>query len=41
VLDKNISAANFKNLNELAEIENCNVNAMVSKLIKNYKKKNR
>lgn len=41
VFDKNISAANFKKLNELAEIENCNVNTIVSKLIKNYKKKNR
>ncbi len=40
VLDKNISAANFKKLNELAETENCNVNTIVLKLIKNYKKQN-
>ncbi len=40
LLDKKVSTANFKKLNELAEIENCNVNTMVSKLIKNYKKQN-
>jgi hypothetical protein len=34
--DKNISAANFKKLNELAAQENCTVNAIVSKLIKTY-----
>ena len=38
VLDKKISSANYKKLNELADIENCNVNAMVSKLISSYKK---
>jgi hypothetical protein len=38
VLDKAISSANYKKLNELADIENCNVNAMVSKLISYYKK---
>ena len=38
VLDKKILNANFKKLNELADSENCNVNAMVSKLISNYKK---
>ena len=38
VLDKTISSANYKKLNELADIENCNVNAMVSKLISYYKK---
>ncbi len=38
VLDKKISSANYKKLNELADSENCNVNAMVSKLISNYKK---
>ena len=36
VLDKKISTANFKKLNELAEIENCSVDQMVSKFIKNY-----
>jgi len=38
VLDKKISSANFKKLNELAVTENCNVNAMVSKLIASYKR---
>jgi hypothetical protein len=38
VLDKAISSSNYKKLNELADIENCNVNAMVSKLISFYKK---
>jgi len=38
VLDKKISSANYKKLNELADIENCNVNAIVSKLISYYKK---
>jgi hypothetical protein len=38
VLDKKILNANFKKLNELADSENCNVNAMVSKLISFYKK---
>jgi hypothetical protein len=38
VLDKNILSANYKKLNELADSENCNVNAMVSKLISFYKK---
>jgi len=38
ILDKKISSANYKNLNELAEIENRNVNSMVSKLITSYKK---
>ena len=38
VLDKKISSANYKKLNELADSENCNVNAMVSKLISFYKK---
>jgi len=38
VLDKKISSANFKKLNELAVTENCNVNAMVSKLISSYKR---
>ncbi len=38
-LDKTISNANFKKLNELADIEKCSVNSMVSKLISFYKKK--
>ena len=38
ILDKNISNANFKKLNELAETESCNVNSMVSRLISSYKK---
>ena len=38
VLDKNISSANYKKLNELADTGNCNVNAMVSELISYYKK---
>ena len=36
-LDKNISNANFIKLNDLADNENCSVNALVSKLIKSYK----
>ena len=39
-LDKKISAANFKKLNELADNENCNVNQVVSKLLKHYQKAN-
>lgn len=38
ILDKNISAANFKKLNDLADSENCNVNSIISKLIASYKK---
>ncbi len=38
VLDKKISSFNFRKLNELAEIENCTVNQLVSVLLKNYKK---
>jgi hypothetical protein len=38
VLDKKISSANYKKLNELADTENCNVNAVISKLISYYKK---
>ena len=38
VLDKNLSAANVKKLNELAEAENCSVNQIVSKLIRLYQK---
>ena len=37
-LDKNISTANFKKLNDLADVENCSVDKMVSKLIRMYSK---
>jgi len=37
VLDEKISSANFKRLNELAGKENCSVDALVSKLILQYK----
>ncbi len=37
IVDKKISAANFKKLNELAEIEGCTVNQFISKLLKNHK----
>jgi hypothetical protein len=37
VLDKDISPANFKKLNELANAAGCTVNAMVTQLIKAYK----
>lgn len=39
ILDEKISNANYKKLNELSEMENCNVNSMISKLITYYKKK--
>jgi hypothetical protein len=38
LLDKKISTANFKKLNELANSEKCSVNTIVSKLIKSYGK---
>ena len=38
ILDKKISNANYKKLNELADIENCTVDVLVSKLISYYKK---
>ena len=38
ILDKNISAANFKKLNELADSQDCSVDSIVSKLITVYKK---
>jgi len=41
VLDKKISASNYKKLNVLAEKEGCNVNALISKLIKSYEKSKR
>lgn len=37
-VDKNISTANFKKLNELANAEKCNINQMLSKLFDCYKK---
>ena len=39
VLDKTISAANFRKLNELAEVEGCNLNQLVSGLIRYYEKR--
>jgi hypothetical protein len=36
-LDKNISTANFKKLNELADMEHCSVDKIVSKLIRMYR----
>ena len=38
ILDKKISSANYKKLNELADDENCNVDTLVSRLISYYKK---
>jgi len=38
VLDKSISLANFKKLNEIADRENCNVNQVITRLVKSYKK---
>jgi hypothetical protein len=38
VLDKTISTANYKKLNELAEKEGGSVNEVVTRLIRNYKK---
>ena len=38
VLDKKITTANFKKLNDLANAENCSVSQIISKLIKNYEK---
>ena len=38
VIDKKISSANVKKLNQLAEAENCTVNEMISKLIGHYQK---
>ena len=39
ILDKKISSVNFKKLNDLTEIENCSVNQLISKLLKNYQKR--
>ena len=38
IMDKSISSANYKKLNELAKVEDRTVNSLVSKLISNYKK---
>jgi len=38
IIDKKISSANFKKVNELAERENCAVDQIVSKLIRYYQK---
>lgn len=38
ILDKKISSVNFKKLNDLTEIENCSINQLISKLLKNYQK---
>jgi hypothetical protein len=38
IIDKKISAANFKKLNELAERDNCTINQILSRLIKYYQK---
>ena len=37
-VDRKISTANFKKLNELAQAENCTVNNLISRLIKCYEK---
>lgn len=41
ILDKAISSANYKKLNDLADCEKCSVNSMVTKLISFYKKNNK
>ena len=38
ILDKNISASNYKKLNKLAEDEGLSVNELISSLIRIYKK---
>jgi predicted DNA-binding ribbon-helix-helix protein len=38
ILDRKISSINFQKLNELAEAENCSVNQLISKLLRNYQK---
>jgi len=38
ILDKKISTANYKKLNDLAEKEGCTVNAVVTKLLRLHKK---
>jgi hypothetical protein len=41
IQDKKISSANYKKLNELADNENCSVDALISILISYYKKHKR
>ena len=38
IYDRKISASNFKRLNEVADLEGCSVNQLVSKLLKSYQK---
>ncbi|MBA7525283.1 hypothetical protein ES705_17434 [subsurface metagenome] len=38
VLDRSITTANYKKLNELAESVGCSVNELISRLIRNYRK---
>ena len=38
ILDKKISTSNFQKLNAIADKEGCNVNTLISKLIKFYEK---
>lgn len=40
ILDKDISSANFKKLNDLARVEGCSVNAIIAKLLKVYRQNN-
>jgi hypothetical protein len=40
ILDKDISSANFKKLNDLASAEGCTVNAIITKLLKAYRQDN-
>ena len=39
IFDKKISMTNFKKLNELADLEGCSVNQLISKLLKSYQTK--
>ncbi len=38
ILDKKISSTNYKKLNDLADNENCSVDALISRLVSYYKK---
>lgn len=38
ILDKKVSSANFRKLNELADAEGCTVNQLVSKLLRSHQK---
>ena len=38
ILDRSITTANYKKLNEIADREGCSVNELISRLILNYKK---